>query len=67
LTGLVCALVGGVVVAAYGVRGIAGRYGARLEESERAGAEKFDTSRQAAWQELDSQRTRNEIRNQYWR
>jgi cell division protein FtsL len=81
LTGLVCALVGEsmydlvasfaicllMALAAYAVRGIAGRYAARLEQSEREGAEMFEKSPQAAWRELDRQRMRNDIRHHYWR
>ena len=56
-----------VALAAYAVRGIAGRYAARLEESEREGTEIYEKSANAAWRELDRQRTRNDIRQHYWR
>ena len=56
-----------VALAAYALRGVAGRYAARVEGSEREGDEMYERSPRAAWRELDRQRTRNEIRQHYWR
>ena len=81
MSGLVCVAVGKlmydlvvlfaicllVALAAYAVRGMAGRYAGRLEESEREGAEMYGKPANAAWRELDRQRTRNDIRQHYWR
>ena len=56
-----------VVLAAYGMRGIARRHAARLQDATAEDLEVYSKEApHAAWRELDRQRTRSDIRRQ-WR